>query len=318
MTVTYKELPSIPDLMTEYKGAAKDLAPVVGAKRSAKNDPETGFEVKGVTIDVTHLAEYTSATDLRLGNELPYTYPYVLSFPLAMKVMSTPDFPFNAVGAVHLTNVIEQTRPLTVDDVLNIRTRAENLRKHRKGLLIDMVTEIFVEDEDGTAGDTPVWTQTSGFLAKGAKLSSSADTSVSEREEDSGNLFERPEIPEDPTPTATWPLDQAGVKIYADASGDKNPIHVSGLGAKAFGFPATIAHGMLSAAKILSGLEGQLPAAGRYSVEFAKPVVLPTKVAFFSAQEPDNAGSGAGTWSIQLRKASKLETLHAIAEVSPL
>lgn len=27
MTVTYKELPAIPELMTEYKSAAKDLVP---------------------------------------------------------------------------------------------------------------------------------------------------------------------------------------------------------------------------------------------------------------------------------------------------
>ncbi|MGO3362228.1 MAG: MaoC family dehydratase [Corynebacterium sp.] len=312
MTVTYKELPEIPELMSEYMGAAKDLVPVVGASRSAKSDPATGFEVRGVTIDIVHLGDFTAASGLRLGNELPYTYPYILSFPLAMKVMSTPDFPFNAVGAVHLTNVIEQTRPLTVDDVLHIRTRAENLRKHRKGLLIDMVTEIFVQDADGASSDEPVWTQTSGFLAKGAKLSSSADAEVAGREEDTGSLFERPEVPSDPTPTATWAIDQAGIKIYAEASGDKNPIHVSGLGAKAFGFPATIAHGMWSAARILSGLEGLLPSAGRYAVEFAKPVVLPTKVAFFSEQ------SGDGTWHVQLRKASKLETLHAVAEVSAL
>jgi acyl dehydratase len=308
VTVTYKELPAIPDLMAEYKGAAKNMVPVVGAKRSATKDPSTGFEVRGVTIDIPHLAAYADATGLRLGNELPYTYPYVISFALVMKVMSTDDFPFNAVGGVHLTNVIEQSRPLTVDDVLHIRTHAENLRRHRKGLLIDMVTEVFVEGEDA---DTPVWRQTSGFLAKGAKLSSSADATVAARDEDTGSLFERPEIPADPTPTAVWPVDQAGIRIYADASGDKNPIHVSSLGAKAFGFPATIAHGMWSAARILSGLEGLLPAAGRYSVEFAKPIVLPTKVAYFTEKDGD-------TWKIQLRKASKLETLHAVAEVTPV
>lgn len=308
MTVTYKELPAIPDLMAEYKGAAKNMVPVVGAKRSATKDPSTGFEVKGVTIDIAHLADYNAAVGLRLGNELPYTYPYVISFALVMKVMSTDDFPFNAVGGVHLTNVIEQTRPLTVDDVLHIRTHAENLRRHRKGLLIDMVTEVFVEGEDGSA---PVWRQTSGFLAKGAKLSSSADAAVAARDEDTGSLFERPEVPSDPTPMATWPVGPADIKQYADASGDKNPIHVSTLGAKAFGFPATIAHGMWSAAKILSGLEGHLPSAGRYAVEFAKPVVLPTKVAFFTEQTEDG-------WKLQLRKASKLETLHAIAEVPSL
>lgn len=47
-------------------------------------------------------------------------------------------------------------------------------------------------------------------------------------------------------------------------------------------------------------------------MEFAKPVVLPTKVAFFTDRTDD------GGWDIQLRKASKLETLHAVAEVTPL
>ncbi|WP_010122134.1 MaoC/PaaZ C-terminal domain-containing protein [Corynebacterium nuruki] len=311
MTVTYTTLPAVPELMDEYKGAAKDLVPVIGAKRSAKADPTTGFEVTGVTVDIAHLGDYCASTGLRLTNELPATYPYVLSFPLAMKVMATPDFPFNAVGAVHLTNDITQTRPLTVDDVLTVRTRAENLRTHRKGLLIDMVTEVFVEDAEGNPGGTPVWTQTSGFLAKGAKLSSSADAAVKARPEDSGSLFERPEVPADPTPTATWEANPEITRYYAEASGDKNPIHVSALGAKAFGFPARIAHGMWSAARLLSGLEGQLPTGGsRFTVEFAKPVVLPTKVAFFAAKDGD-------AWNLQLRKASKLETLHAIGRVEP-
>jgi hypothetical protein len=68
---------------------------------------------------------------------------------------------------------------------------------------------------------------------------------------------------------------------------------------------------MWSAARLLSGLEGQLPTGGsRFTVEFAKPVVLPTKVAFFAAKAGD-------AWNLQLRKASKLETLHAIGRVEP-
>ena len=150
--VSYKELPKIPALMDEYRNAVKDILPVVGSTRSAKDNPKTAFEVRGVKIDVPHLAAYCSATDLRLTNELPLTYPYVLSFPIVMKVLTAPDFPFGAVGAVHLNNVIEQKRALTVDDVLDIKVHAENLREHNKGLLIDLVTEI-------TAGGEVVWRQ---------------------------------------------------------------------------------------------------------------------------------------------------------------
>ncbi len=114
------------------------------------------------------------------------------------------------------------------------------------------------------------------------------------------------------TPTAQWRVTPAEIKRYAQASGDKNPIHVSALGAKAFGFPTTIAHGMWSAAAMLSGLEGRIADAVRYSVEFAKPVVLPVRVSYYA-----QAGA-AGAWDLQLRKTSKPATLHAVARLEAL
>lgn len=297
-TVTYKELDSIPVLMDEYRNAVKDIIPGVGTKRSAKENPTTAYEVKGVKVDVRHLAAYNSATGLRLGNELPLTYPYVLSFPLVMKVMTSKDFPLTAVGLVHLNNTIEQTRPLTVDDVLDIAVNAENLRPHTKGVLIDFITKVSVDGE-------VVWAQTSAFLAKGAKLSSSSP--YKDVEPTDARLLDKADKPE-VSPTASYRVTPEDIKVYADASGDKNPIHVSNLGAKAFGFPATIAHGMWSAAAMLRGLEGQIPPAARFQVDFAKPVVLPASVAFFAAKND-------GNWDLQLRKASKLDTLHATGRI---
>ncbi|TYR18505.1 hypothetical protein FYJ88_06890 [Corynebacterium urealyticum] len=300
--VSYKELPKIPALMDEYRNAVKDILPVVGSTRSAKDNPKTAFEVRDVKIDVPHLAAYCSATDLRLSNELPLTYPYVLSFPIVMKVLTAPDFPFGAVGAVHLNNVIEQKRALTVDDVLDIKVHAENLREHNKGLLIDLVTEI-------TSAGEVVWRQVSGFLAKGAKLSSSSPLAGGEKTD--GVILPITELA-DPRPTATVRVTPSQIKDYAEASGDKNPIHVSGVGAKAFGFPAVIAHGMWSAARLLATLEGEIPSATRYTVQFAKPVTLPASVAVFTEKAAN------GGWDIQLRKASKLDTVHAVAKIEKL
>ncbi|MDK8450498.1 MaoC/PaaZ C-terminal domain-containing protein [Corynebacterium mastitidis] len=308
--MAHHDLPAIPDLMAEYRNAARDLLPVVGTTRRATGDPSTSYGVRGVTIDPAHLAAYTQATGLRLGNTVPVTYPYVLAFPLAIKVMGAPDFPFNAVGAVHLTNVIEQHRPIALTDALDIKVHAENLRPHRKGLLIDMVTEV-------TVGGELAWRQTSGFLAKGAKLSGTA-ASHGARPEDDGSLFGgHPEIPGG-TPTAQWRVTPAEIKRYAQASGDKNPIHVSALGAKAFGFPTTIAHGMWSAAAMLSGLEGRIADAVRYSVEFAKPVVLPARVSYYAQAGAGSTGGAAGAWDLQLRKTSKPATLHAVARLEAL
>ncbi|HIW95544.1 MAG TPA: hypothetical protein H9867_03540 [Candidatus Corynebacterium gallistercoris] len=307
---TYTELKSIPVLMDEYRSAVKDVLPVVGTKRSAKENPSTAFEVKGVKVNVHHLAEYTRSTCLRLGNELPMTYPYVLSFPIVMKVLTAPDSPVNAMGLVHLTNSIEQTRPLTVDDELDIQVHAENLRPHTKGVLLDLITTVSVAGEQ-------VWKQTSAFLSKGAKMSSQSP--YKDAEPTDGRIISPIAFDEyEDTASTFFRVTAEDIKVYAEASGDKNPIHVSGVGAKAFGFPGVIAHGMWSAAAILRGLEGVLPPAARFNIEFAKPVVLPSKVALFATPAGDGAYPVPSQWDVQLRKASKLKTLHASATVEKL
>jgi acyl dehydratase len=70
---------------------------------------------------------------------------------------------------------------------------------------------------------------------------------------------------------------------YATISGDYNPIHLSALSAKLFGFKYAIAHGMWSKARCLAAMDSLIPQAG-YSVDvnFLKPVFLPSKVNFYS------------------------------------
>lgn len=305
---TYETLKSIPDLKAINRKIFLSAVPGVGGTREAKTDPTSAIEVSGVKIDQENLANYTSATGLRLGNEIPPTYFFVLSFPLVMELLSRPDFPYPAMGAVHVTNVIEQSRTLTVDEAYTIRSHGENLRPHRRGLLVDIVTEIFAEGD--TAGE-PVWRQTSTFLGMGAKFAKSADVSVTTRAEDSGKVLPKPELPEF-KPNARWRWTGSDVNAYVEASNDHNPIHTSNLGAKLFGFPARIAHGMYSAAAVLAPLEGKLPEALRYSVEFVKPVVIPAQVALWTIEEEN------GSYGIQLRGSSKPDKLHLNAELTPL
>ncbi|WP_018298059.1 MaoC family dehydratase [Corynebacterium lubricantis] len=298
----YTQLSSIPELMVIYRSAMKDMVPVIGTTHTAKSDPTTAFEVSGVEVDEKHLASYCQATGLRLGNELPATYPYVLTFPLVMKLLTAKEFPFKAIGAVHISNSITQLRPLTLNDVFDVRVHAQNLRPHRRGLIIDFITEVSV------AGEV-VWSQTSTFLGGGAKLAKDAESSLRERAEDTGQTLDRPDVPARAS-NALLRVSAEDISNYADASGDKNPIHVSKLGAKAFGFPSTIAHGMYTAAVMLGSLEGRLPQSFTYTVDFAKPVILPAKVALWTEHTD-------GGWELQARKASKPETLHAVGLVGP-
>lgn len=307
-TRQYENLKSIPDMKAINRKIFVSAIPGVGGTREAKQDPTSAIQVNGVKVDKANLADYTSATGLRLGNDLPPTYFFVLSFPLVMELLSRPDFPYAAMGAVHVTNVIEQTRTLKVDDTYTIRSHGENLRPHRRGLLVDIVTEIFVEGEEN---GEPVWRQTSTFLGMGAKFAKSANVSVTTRAEDSGKVLPKPELPEF-KPNARWRWTGADVNAYVEASNDHNPIHTSNLGAKLFGFPARIAHGMYSAAAVLAPLEGRLPEALRYSVEFVKPVVIPAQVALWTIKDED------GSYDIQLRGSSKPDKLHLNAEITPL
>ena len=90
------------------------------------------------------------------------------------------------------------------------------------------------------------------------------------------------------------------------------------MGAKLFGFPATIAHGMYTHARMLSVLEGVLAGSTRITADFYKPVILPaTTGVYVSAAGADNA-SGAGARDLTLRKAKDPSKLHVAARVEPL
>lgn len=73
-------------------------------------------------------------------------------------------------------------------------------------------------------------------------------------------------------------LDRALLKLYADASGDQNPIHQNEEFALSVGLPSVIAHGMLTMAlvgKYVSDFAGGSANVLEYSARFTKPVIVP-------------------------------------------
>ncbi|QTJ67794.1 dehydratase [Rhodococcus sp. ZPP] len=271
------ELPAMPGTLDIYARAVRSALPVVGA--SGDRAPDTTLALSGVKVDPDNLAAYDRVTGLRFGDTLPLTYPFTLVFPIVMKLMVSDGFPFPAIGSVHAENVIEQFRPISVSEPLDVSVHAENLREHRKGLLIDVVSEIQV-------GRELVWRQTSSFLRQ-QKTSLSGQPGPEPKPE---------EVP--PPPLRTLRVDQKTISKYAGVSGDRNPIHVSTLGAKAFGFPKTIAHGMWSAAAVLGSVEGRIPEAVTYSVRFGKPILLPATLNVYA----DHTGEG---WELSLKHPKK-------------
>ncbi|MFI6042257.1 MaoC family dehydratase [Nocardia sp. NPDC051321] len=260
--ISLKETPKNGPLYLKAALGAVPL-PLVSARKSTL--PDRAIQLDGLRVDPDHLAAYCRATGLRFGDALPLTYPFILTFPIVMQLVVQRDFPFVAVGAVHAENLIERTRDISVSEPLDIKARIENLREHPKGLLVDAITEISV-------GRELVWRQVTTFLHQ-------------QRTSLSGGPKPEPK-PEEaaPPPLRTWRVDQKTINQYAAASGDHNPIHVSSLGAKALGFPKTIAHGMWSAAHILGTIEGRVPGKATYSVKFGKPIFLPSTVNVYADQ----------------------------------
>nr|WP_235681202.1 MaoC/PaaZ C-terminal domain-containing protein [Tomitella gaofuii] len=281
---TTERLGGQPGMLASYGKAALGMLPLPGGGHGAL--PQRTYELAGYRVDPDHLAAYARVCGLRLTDTLPLTYGFVLTFPSVMKLMTARDFPLPAVGMVHVGNRIEQLRPVSVSEPLDLRVHAEGLGPHRKGTQVQLVSEI-------SAGGAPAWRQTSTFLkvGGGSGAGSGGDSSRRPAQHDA-----EPEAPG--TPTTTLHADQKTISRYAAVSGDRNPIHVSSLGAKAFGFPRTIAHGMWSAAAALGALEGRIPEHAVYDVRFGKPMVLPAR----AAEYVQRTGEG---WELALRHPKK-------------
>jgi acyl dehydratase len=241
--------------------------------------PDRTVTVDELPIDRTNVSEYAAVTGLRYGDAVPLTYPFALTFPTVMSLVSGFDFPFAAMGSVHLENAITQYRPIRVTDTVSIAVHAENLREHRKGLLVDVVTDVSV-------GNDVAWHQVTTFLHQ-------QRTSLSD--EPKPPPQKQPKLP---APKAILRISPGQIRRYAAVGGDHNPIHTSSVGAKLFGFPSAIAHGMFSAAAVLANLEASLPDAVTYSVRFGKPVVLPASAGLYVDQVQDG-------WDISLRNIAK-------------
>lgn len=247
--------------------------------------PDRTVTVDELPIDRAHVAEYAAVTGLRYGNNVPLTYPFALTFPALMSLVTGFDFPFAAIGSIHTENHITQYRPIAVTDTVGVRVRAENLREHRRGLLVDLVTDVSV---GGVFQDT-AWHQVTTFLHQ-------QRTSLSD--EPKPPPQKQPKLP---PPGAVLRITPGQIRRYAAVGGDHNPIHINAIAAKLFGFPTVIAHGMFSAAAVLANIEARLPDEVRYSVRFGKPVLLPATVALYI----DERTSSPPGWDLALRNIAK-------------
>ncbi|EFQ84131.1 MaoC-like protein [Aeromicrobium marinum DSM 15272] len=259
----YDRAPATLPLMLK---AALPALPLVGGLPGVRHTGTTApgglLERRGVVTDREHLETYNEVCGFARGSTLPPTYPHMAAFGLHMALMTDTAFPFVPMGLVHLRNRITQHRPIGVDETFDVAVGAADLRPHPKGRLIDVVTTVAVEGE-------VVWDEVTTLFSRGK-----------------GSGRETTEAPlagvEAPEGVVHWKLAGDLGRRYGAVSGDRNPIHLYPLTAKAFGFPSNIAHGMWTKAQALATLQNKLPDAFTVDVEFKKPILLPATVVFGS------------------------------------
>ena len=95
---------------------------------------------------------------------------------------------------------------------------------------------------------------------------------------------------------ARWQLPAQLGRDYAHVSGDSNPIHLTTLSAKAFGFPRAIAHGMWTLARATAALQPPKAfAEALISAEFKLPMLLPSDASLWTTVPATAAAAIAPT-----------------------
>jgi acyl dehydratase len=302
-----RTLDSSPSILPLYARAAAPMIPGASllpfVPGGGGEIPDLDLRLERVVADPADVAAYAKVCGFGLRGHLPPTYPHVLAFPLHMAVMADGGFPFGAVGLVHVENRIEQHRRIGIGEALKIRVRPTKLAPHPKGRTFSLLTEVKV-------GGEIVWESESTMLRRG-NGDTSADVPGMRGEVPTargGGAFAT--VPTTTPGSAEWRLDGGLGRRYASVSGDRNPIHMHSLTAKPLGFPGAIAHGMWTKARCLAALDSRLSDSFAVDVRFRKPILLPARVEFASADDGDSIAFAV--------RDAKRQTPHLDGFVTPL
>ena len=235
--------------------------PGLGAAREL---PDTELEVRDVATDPDHLAAYREVCGFAREDVLPPTYPHIVAFPLAVRIMAERAFPFPLLGLVHIGNEI-------VQQPAGRRGRAALRARARAGPRAARPRHAVRDGGRGARGG-------GARVELAQRLPAPLGQGLGLRRLGAVEGARGPAGPA--SARAHWRVPGDIGRRYGAVSGDRNPIHLHGWSAKLFGMPRPIAHGMWVKARCLAELESTLPDAFTVDVRFKLPLFLPAQVAF--------------------------------------
>src|SRR5699024_10649933 len=191
-------------------------------------------------------------------NTAPSLTAYITVFGLSSAMMAERHFPMPLLSMVHLQHKVWHMADIPIDQPVRISTWAQHLAPHHAGTTVEIWVQIF-----DRVTDKLLWQSMALYLSRSVKLPGSERPARPDRPK-----FQPPPV------TGQWTLPTDIGRRYAAVSGDRNPIHLSNLTAKALGMPGAIAHGMYAAGRMLAGREMHAPYT--WAIEFASPMRLPS------------------------------------------
>ncbi|MDA7853395.1 MaoC/PaaZ C-terminal domain-containing protein [Porticoccaceae bacterium] len=277
--IVLDQLPNMPSLLgrAAFKSGHYQLGDVL---------PALSTEVNHLRIRRDHLHAYRSVCGFADNTLLPATYLHMLAFPLSLNLLIQHDFPMKAMGQVHLRNRISVLEEFDLGASISMKATIGHSELTSRGVEWDIDVSAVVDNQ-------LIWSSTSTYLNR-------CKTGVPV-------VRQKETLPEgDPQ---YWTVAADTGRRYAKISADYNPIHLSDITARLFGFKQAIAHGMWSKARCLAALEEKLPTAG-YSVDvaFQRPLFLPADVIFNTAENPQGE-----CFSLQNKTSG---VLHLIGHIS--
>ncbi len=238
---------------------------IIFLKRKGFGDGYSHIPVRAsmgsIKINREHLKSYINACNLNDDGTLPIFYPHVFTAPLQMAVVSHKDFPVSCLGILHYRNHIIQHRKIMADETLDVEVELVESRIVKQGVEFDYTIHL---KSDGEL----VWESITTYLKKGRYGKNYSVSPNSDLIQPIGKPDNRIEhyIP-------------AGIgKKYAKISSDFNPIHMSEILAKLFGYHKTVAHAFWAAGSgtgLLSEISYNAPI--RVDMTFKGPLFTDSK-----------------------------------------
>ncbi|KAK5028832.1 hypothetical protein LTS07_006211 [Exophiala sideris] len=270
------------------------------------------------------LNAYTLAVERKTQTNASWTRSTAMLFlsaltePAMLLLLAESSCKLRPLGAVNVRNRFELIRPdLCTEHTLKsfsgagvTASRSKHVRRVKRGFEVDLILTLDIP-AGGSSGTVTVFRQIFTILQFAKPVKDFA------RKDESGSGSQALEW----TDALLFDVEYDEPSAWARVCKDYNPIHISAIAAKLFGFPGKIAHGNHVAAKAFALLERSL-LPSEYStlcrskrpiwmeVVFKRPIIVPAVLKVMVAKPVANLESHDDSMPFQILGMNKVVVKH--------